>query len=269
MRDGAAVRGHYGDRSAASHAAGRLVVRQLALPALVGLPGVSAGRTDDLAVLPIDNLPETIEPENIAFSPDSRFAYVTMQENNAVLRLDLQTGDMPAIGLGSTTHAADLTNGGGYSPTEPLAAFREPDGIAVDETGRFFVTADEGDTRTRPASRVPAADAPSASSMPGLARSSPTPARSSTMRRRRPVRIRTSAATEARQNQKASISFTSAARRSRPSRSNEPTRLRWSICPTPRGRGWCTSHAYRAASDPRRSSSFAAVHGCSSRAGTK
>jgi DNA-binding beta-propeller fold protein YncE len=131
----------------ASHAAGRLVVRHLALPAIVGLPGVSAGRTDDLAVLPIDNLPETIEPENIAFSPDSRFAYVTLQENNAVLRLDLHTGDMPAMGLGSTTHAADLTNTGGYAPTESLTAFREPDGIAVDETGRFFVTADEGDTR--------------------------------------------------------------------------------------------------------------------------
>ena len=41
----------------ASHAAGRLVVRHVALPAIVGLPGVSAGRTDDLAVLPIDNFP--------------------------------------------------------------------------------------------------------------------------------------------------------------------------------------------------------------------
>ncbi len=27
-------------------------------------------------------------------------------------------------------------------------AFREPDGIALDQTGRFFVTANEGDTRT-------------------------------------------------------------------------------------------------------------------------
>jgi DNA-binding beta-propeller fold protein YncE len=131
----------------ASHAVGRLVVRHVPLPSLVGVPGVSAGRTDDLAVLPIDNLHETLEPENIAFSPDSRFAYVTLQENNAVLRLDLSTGDMPAMGLGQTTHLADLTNGGGYVPTQSLAAFREPDGIAVDETGRFFVTADEGDTR--------------------------------------------------------------------------------------------------------------------------
>ena len=28
-----------------------------------------------------------------------------------------------------------------------LTAYREPDGIALDVTGRFFVTADEGDTR--------------------------------------------------------------------------------------------------------------------------
>jgi DNA-binding beta-propeller fold protein YncE len=131
----------------ASHALGRLVVHHHPQPTLVGVPGVSAGRTDDLAVLPIDNLPETLEPENIAFSPDSRFAYITLQENNAVLRLDLSTGDMPAMGLGQTTHLADLTNGGGYVPTQSLTAFREPDGIAVDETGRFFVTADEGDTR--------------------------------------------------------------------------------------------------------------------------
>jgi uncharacterized protein len=130
----------------ASHAVGRLVIHQVALPS-GALPGVSAGRTDDLAVLPIDNSPETVEPENVAFSPDSRFAYVTLQENNAVLRLDLHTGAMPAVGLGQTTHLADLTNDGGYAPTQSLAAFREPDGIAVDETGRFFVTADEGDTR--------------------------------------------------------------------------------------------------------------------------
>ena len=32
-------------------------------------------------------------------------------------------------------------------PLEDLQAFREPDGIALDQTGRFFVTANEGDTR--------------------------------------------------------------------------------------------------------------------------
>ncbi len=42
---------------------------------------------------------------------------------------------------------ADLTNGGGYQPIESLNLLREPDGLELDQTGRFFVTADEGDTR--------------------------------------------------------------------------------------------------------------------------
>ena len=129
------------------HARGALVVQNVALASIAGLPGVSSGRTDDLAVLPIDNQPPTIEPENVTFSHDSRFAYVTLQENNAVLRLELRTGQLMVVGLGQTTHLADLTIDGGYGPTQMLTAFREPDGIAVDKTGRFFVTADEGDTR--------------------------------------------------------------------------------------------------------------------------
>lgn len=126
---------------------GQLAVTNLPLASIAGMPGISGGRTDDLARLTIDNSPATIEPENIAFSHDSRFAYVTLQENNAVIRLEVRTGEMNVVGVGQTTHLADLTNGGGYSPTQMLTAFREPDGIAVDRNGRFFITADEGDTR--------------------------------------------------------------------------------------------------------------------------
>jgi DNA-binding beta-propeller fold protein YncE len=124
-----------------------LVVRHVPLPSFAGLAGASIGRTDDIARLAIDNLPATLEPENIAFSPDSRYAFITLQENNIVIRLDVKTGDLWAKGVGQTTHPADLTNNDTYQPTEVLTAFREPDGIAVDQTGRFFVTADEGDTR--------------------------------------------------------------------------------------------------------------------------
>jgi DNA-binding beta-propeller fold protein YncE len=132
-----------------------LAVTNVPLTSLAGLAGVSTGRTDDLAQLPIDNSPETLEPENVAFSPDSRFAFVTLQENNAVIRLEVRTGKMSVVGLGQSTHAADLTNGGGYLPVEMLTAFREPDGIVVDQTGRFFVTADEGDTRNAAGSGSP------------------------------------------------------------------------------------------------------------------
>jgi hypothetical protein len=126
---------------------GELSVTNIALPSLAGQPGFSTGRTDDIARLSVDNTPNTLEPESVAFSRDSRFAYVTLQENSGVVRVDVLTGQLTFFGLGETTHQADLTVDGSYAPVEPLTAFREPDGIALDQTGRFFVTADEGDTR--------------------------------------------------------------------------------------------------------------------------
>jgi hypothetical protein len=132
-----------------------LVVTPVSLPSLAGVAGVSSGRTDDIARLPIDNSPFTLEPENIAFSHNSRYAFITLQENNAIIQLDVRTREMGVVGAGQTTHAADLINGGGYAPDQTLTAFREPDGIAVDETGRFFVTADEGDTRDGAAASGP------------------------------------------------------------------------------------------------------------------
>lgn len=134
----------------------RLRVRQIALPSAAGLAGFSTGRTDDLARLPVDNSPGTLEPESIAFSPSGEFAYVTLQENSGVVRLELETGKLRYFGLGQTTHAADLsTADGAYLPASTLTSFREPDGIAVDPTGRFFYTADEGDTRNATAGSGP------------------------------------------------------------------------------------------------------------------
>ena len=126
---------------------GELAATQVAIPSLAGIPDVSTGRTDDIARLPITNAPETIEPESVAFSPDSRYAYLTLQENNAIVRLHLHSLHAEVFGAGTTTHVADLTVNGAYLPVQVLTALREPDGIAVDHTGRFFVTADEGDTR--------------------------------------------------------------------------------------------------------------------------
>ena len=125
-----------------------LSVTNIPLPSLAGLVGLSTGRVDAIGGLPIDNTPNTIEPESVTFTNNSRYAYVTLQENNGVVRLDVKTGELTFFGLGQTTHFADLTVNGSYSPVETLTAFREPDGIALDQTGRFFVTGDEGDTRT-------------------------------------------------------------------------------------------------------------------------
>jgi uncharacterized protein len=138
-----------------THGRSSLSVTNIPLPSLAGFPGFSTGRTDDIGRLPIDNTPNTLEPETVTFSDNSRYAYVTLQENNGVVRLDVRTGEMTFFGLGQTTHLADLTVNGSYSPVEPMTAFREPDGIALDQTGRFFVTADEGDTRNGAAASGP------------------------------------------------------------------------------------------------------------------
>jgi hypothetical protein len=134
-----------------------LSVTQIALPSQNGTPGFSTGRTDDIGRLPVDNTPDTLEPETVAFSADSVYAYVTLQENNGVVRLKLSDSSLTFFGLGQTTHLADLSTSGGYNPTSTLTAFREPDGIVVVEIGgtRYFVTADEGDTRDGAGSNSP------------------------------------------------------------------------------------------------------------------
>jgi DNA-binding beta-propeller fold protein YncE len=127
---------------------GSLQATTIALPSAAAVPGFSSQRTDDIARLPVDNHSGTLEPESVAFSKNSRFAYITLQENSGVVRLDMHTSELTFFGLGQTTHDADLVVDGFYNPlVNALTAYREPDGIALDQTGRFFVTADEGDTR--------------------------------------------------------------------------------------------------------------------------
>lgn len=136
-----------------ANGAARMSVRQVALPSAAGVPGFSTGRTDDLGRFPITNEPSTLEPESIAF--DRNVAYVTLQENNGVVRVDLHTLDVKYYGLGSTSHLADLSTSGGYVPVDTLTSFREPDGIAVIGGGRYVVTADEGDSRNSGGSSGP------------------------------------------------------------------------------------------------------------------
>jgi Ca2+-binding RTX toxin-like protein len=136
-----------------------VAVSLVELPDITGLPGTSVGRLADVPGNPaISNAPGGLEPEGIGFSADSATVYLTLQENNAIARLDLNA-PLPAtlavdaiFGLGQTIHPVDLVNGGGYLPAQTLSAFREPDGIRVVEIAgvRYLVTADEGDTRPNP-----------------------------------------------------------------------------------------------------------------------
>ncbi|WP_448540242.1 ExeM/NucH family extracellular endonuclease [Roseiflexus sp.] len=126
-----------------------LSLTQISLPSQASTPGFMTNRTDDIARLLIDNTPATLEPESVVFSADSQYAYISLQENNGVARLNLADNSLTFFGLGKTTHVFDTVNGDGFNPTRLLSLFREPDGIAYIEIGGngYFVTADEGDTR--------------------------------------------------------------------------------------------------------------------------
>ncbi len=134
----------------------QLLVTNVALPSAAGLPGFSLLRTDDVARLPVDNHPATLEPETVAFTANSRFAYISLEENSGVVRLNLKNLELTYFGLGQTLHDADLVVDGVYNPVvDSLVSYREPDGIALDQSGKIFVTADEGDTRNAAGSSGP------------------------------------------------------------------------------------------------------------------
>ena len=88
-----------------------------------------------------------LEPESIAIAPDMKKAYVTLQEDDGVAVIDLNAEKVSNYyGLGLTHHQADTQSDGWIDFKTPITGIREPDGIAVTRDGRFFVTADEGDT---------------------------------------------------------------------------------------------------------------------------
>lgn len=100
------------------------------------------------------------EPEYVAISDDSRTAWVTLQENNAIARIDLMTKSIEQISpLGFKNH---LLSGNELDPSDkdgavvhgqwPVQGMYLPDGIAVFGKGfhQFLITANEGDSRIRP-----------------------------------------------------------------------------------------------------------------------
>jgi len=88
-----------------------------------------------------------LEPEYIAIAPDASKAYVTLQEDDAVAVVDLVSEQVKNyFGLGVIQHKTDVRSDGWVQFNQSLTALREPDGIAVTANGRYFVTADEGDT---------------------------------------------------------------------------------------------------------------------------
>ncbi|MGF7215728.1 hypothetical protein GGR92_001868 [Spirosoma lacussanchae] len=100
---------------------------------------------------------EDLEPEYVTFSPDSRTAYVTLQENNALAVINLTSKTVSAIKpLGLKNHnldvnALDPTDQGGVPALQKLPVFGlyQPDAIATFTSGgqSYLITANEGDAR--------------------------------------------------------------------------------------------------------------------------
>jgi hypothetical protein len=105
---------------------------------------------------------QDLEPEYITVNHNSKTAWVTLQENNAVGILDLQTGQfVELVGLGFKSHnfrhtgidssdrISSLIPGVIDISPKPVFGMYQPDGIAAISRGRenYFITANEGDAR--------------------------------------------------------------------------------------------------------------------------
>jgi len=103
---------------------------------------------------------QDIEPEYITISADSKTAWVTCQENNAIATIDIKSARVTRLsGLGFKNHSlpgngldASDQDGGINIANWPLFGVYMPDTIASYKAGgqTFLVMANEGDTRVWP-----------------------------------------------------------------------------------------------------------------------
>jgi len=103
---------------------------------------------------------QDVEPEYITFSPDSKYAFVTLQENNAIVTIDMATKSISNFsGLGYKDHSKAgngldaIANGISVGSLQSVNGMYQPDAIATltgaDGTN-YLVTANEGDARSYP-----------------------------------------------------------------------------------------------------------------------
>ena len=103
---------------------------------------------------------QDLEPEFIAVAPDSKTAFVTLQENNAVAVIDIDAARATRIlGLGFKDHSLPANR---LDPSDrdnairlgnwPVLGMYQPDSIALfaNPEGVFLLTANEGDARDYP-----------------------------------------------------------------------------------------------------------------------
>ncbi|RSK34469.1 choice-of-anchor I family protein [Hymenobacter metallilatus] len=100
---------------------------------------------------------QDLEPEYVAVSADSRLAYITLQENNAIATLDLTTRQVTAlrpVGFQDHSLAGFALDASDQTPDVllanwPIKGMRLPDALATFEVAgqRYLLTANEGDAR--------------------------------------------------------------------------------------------------------------------------
>lgn len=100
---------------------------------------------------------QDLEPEYIAFSSDSRYAYVTLQENNAIAEIDIRRGFIKGIHDLGAKDFSRPENGFDASDKDkaihiqpwPVRGLYLPDALAAFQYrgGTYIVTANEGDSR--------------------------------------------------------------------------------------------------------------------------
>ena len=103
---------------------------------------------------------QDLEPEYITFSPDSKYAYVTLQENNSIATIDVASKTILEIsGLGFKKHSEAgkgldaISNATPAVATQNVLGMYMPDAIASLKGGdgtNYVVTANEGDARSYP-----------------------------------------------------------------------------------------------------------------------
>lgn len=103
---------------------------------------------------------EDLEPEYIAISDDNKTAFISLQENNAIASIDIESGDINYVkGLGFIDHSLegneiDAVRGKGKNAkidikNDNFLGTPMPDGIAfLSKNGKdYILTANEGDAR--------------------------------------------------------------------------------------------------------------------------
>jgi len=128
------------------------------LPTTADFSAFNNARLKNVRVFgPNATVAQDLEPEYIAVSADSGTAWIALQENNALAKLDIASATITdVIGLGYKKHAqkrnafdASNEDGGINIKPWPTRGMYQPDAIAAFQRGKatFILSANEGDAR--------------------------------------------------------------------------------------------------------------------------